>query len=194
MSPSEPPPPPDPIGQPTPPESIALIGRLLDERADSLVLYASQWTDEAEDCVQEALVALAQQVPLPHSPVAWLYRVVKHRALNHIRSDKRRKRREATAWQNQLVHQTSQQDSSSQQGDRIDLLEALTRIEPEAREIVLLHIEAGLTFALIGEVLELSTSAAHRRYYLALRSLRRHLEPNNPTVSKPTSSSRSKKR
>ena len=31
------------------------LGRLLDELAPALALYAAQWTDAADDCVQEAL-------------------------------------------------------------------------------------------------------------------------------------------
>ena len=32
------------------------LGRLLSEQGGALALYAAQWTDAAEDCVQEALV------------------------------------------------------------------------------------------------------------------------------------------
>lgn len=169
--------------------TVELVGKLLDERSNSLVLYASQWTEEAEDCVQEALIALAQQPEVPHSPVAWLYRVVKHRALNRLRSKKRRQNRESIAWEQRLVHQASTPSQNECHEDRLDLIEALNRIEPDAREVILLHIEAGLSFAMIGEVLEISSSAAHRRYYVALRAMRRHLEPGNPLVAAPNNSS-----
>ena len=45
-----------------------LLGRLLDEQGGSLALYASQWTDAADDCVQEALIELARQRPVPIQP------------------------------------------------------------------------------------------------------------------------------
>ncbi len=61
------------------------LGRLLDEHGAALALYASQWTDSADDCVQEALVELARQRQAPDHIVAWLYRVVKNRALNAAR-------------------------------------------------------------------------------------------------------------
>ena len=160
---------------------VALISRLMDERGSSLVLYASQWTDEPEDCVQEALVQLAIQKELPHSPVAWLYRVVKNRALNRARSRRRRREREQVAWQLRLAHQPHSKvpgtGEEAEPGERLDLIDALARLDEGAREVVLLHVEAGLSFAMIGKVLGMSTSSAHRRYYLALRKLQRELNP-----------------
>ena len=41
------------------------LGRLLDEHGSALALYAAQWTDAADDCVQEALVELAKQRQSP---------------------------------------------------------------------------------------------------------------------------------
>ena len=41
------------------PIDAELLGRLLDEHGAALALYASQWTESADDCVQEALVELA---------------------------------------------------------------------------------------------------------------------------------------
>src|SRR3954452_131567 len=74
------------------------LGRLLDEHGPALALYAAQWTDAADDCVQEALVELARQPQSPDHVVAWLYRVVKHRALNAARGARRRRERESRAF------------------------------------------------------------------------------------------------
>ena len=68
------------------PIDAELLGRLLDEHGTALALYASQWTEASDDCVQEALVELARQPQVPNHPAAWLYRVVKNRALNMFRS------------------------------------------------------------------------------------------------------------
>jgi RNA polymerase sigma-70 factor (ECF subfamily) len=48
-----------------------LLGRMLDEHGPALALYAAQWTEAAEDCVQEALVELARQPAVPERVVAW---------------------------------------------------------------------------------------------------------------------------
>ena len=66
------------------------LAELLDRHAAALALYAAQWTSAADDCVQEALVELARQASGPDNPVAWLYRVVRNRALNAARSARRR--------------------------------------------------------------------------------------------------------
>src|SRR5438309_274546 len=81
----------------TNPVSPELLGRLLDEFGGTLVLYARRWTNQAEDCVQEALVELARQERTPDNPVAWLFRVVRNRALSAVRQSKRRERREVAA-------------------------------------------------------------------------------------------------
>ena len=74
-----------------------LLGSLLDEHGGALALYAAQWTENADDCVQEALIELAGQSHVPASPVAWLYRVVRNRAISQYRSSRRRERREQLA-------------------------------------------------------------------------------------------------
>ena len=68
-----------------------LLARLLDQHGGALALYAAQWTESADDCVQEALVELAKQAEMPENTVGWLYRVVKNKALNAARASLRHK-------------------------------------------------------------------------------------------------------
>ena len=63
-----------------------LIAEMLDRHGPALAFYARQWTSTADDCVQEALVELARQPATPDNPAAWLYRVVRNRALNAARA------------------------------------------------------------------------------------------------------------
>jgi RNA polymerase sigma factor (sigma-70 family) len=56
----------------------------------------------AEDAVQEALVAAAQQWPeagVPDNPRAWLIQVASRRLTDHVRSESARRRRETTSLQ-----------------------------------------------------------------------------------------------
>src|SRR4029077_957422 len=71
-----------------------VLGRLIDEHAAALVLYARQWCAAPEDVVQEAFLKLAAQRRPPQSPVAWLYRVVRNAALSAARRERRRHRHE----------------------------------------------------------------------------------------------------
>jgi DNA-directed RNA polymerase specialized sigma24 family protein len=73
------------------------VTQLWDEHATALVLYARQWCDGPEDVVQEAFLLLVRQVVAPDNAVGWLYRVVRNRAINAVRSRGRRSRRETAA-------------------------------------------------------------------------------------------------
>lgn len=158
------------------PVSAEELGRLLEERGGSLALYASQWTADAEDCVQEALLELARLSCAPDLPIAWLYRVVKHRAMNRLRGERRRRRREASAWQQRLAELPPSPDAD----ERLDLVEALACLADGDRELVLLRVEAGLSFAEIADVIGVSSSTAHRQYTVALQTLRNRLETPAP--------------
>jgi RNA polymerase sigma factor (sigma-70 family) len=141
------------------------LGELIDRHGASLALYAAQWTTAADDCVQEAFVALAAENPLPDHPVAWLYAVVRRRAMNQARSDRRRHANEQQAWQHRLHSRTSTSESR-------ELLDAVAELPDDLRELVVLKTWGGLTFDEAAEVLGTSASTLHRRYHEALDRLR----------------------
>ncbi|MEX2317739.1 MAG: sigma-70 family RNA polymerase sigma factor [Pirellulales bacterium] len=160
-----------------------LLGRLLDEHGPALALYASQWTDAADDCVQEALLELARQSSVPENSVAWLYRVVKHRALNAARGARRRREREARVAQRRLL------DDDTKAFDRWDaqaVTEALHQLGENQRELIVMRIWGRLTFDQIAAALSISRSTAHRVYHQALLQLRERLEPPCSTGTKHT--------
>jgi len=147
----------------------ALVGQLLDEQGAALALYAAQWTAEPDDCVQEALIELAGQPALPASPVAWMYLVVKRRALNHLRSAKRRRERERLSLRQRLIVGQSALPAD----ETLALVELVDQLEPEMRETIVLRLWGGLSFAEIGEATETSTATAQRRYQQAISQLER---------------------
>ncbi|MEX2091779.1 MAG: sigma-70 family RNA polymerase sigma factor [Pirellulales bacterium] len=164
-----------------------LLGRLLDQHGPALALYAAQWTDAADDCVQEALVELARQRQVPVNVRAWLFRVVKNRALNAARGARRRREREDRAAQIRLVA------GRSATIDHLDILvvaEALESLEPIERGLIVMRIWGGLTFGEIAETLASSTSSIHRQYQQALETLRQKLE-SPCTTNKSSKSTRS---
>jgi RNA polymerase sigma-70 factor (ECF subfamily) len=162
---------PDPPGQrPVDPE---LLGRVLDEHGAALALYAAQWTDAADDCVQEALVELARQPAQPEHLLAWLYRVVKHRALNTTRGARRRRERESRAMAERFEMTSTR---SFDRGDSLAVVEAVERLSEDAREIVVMRIWGGLTYEEIATAMGTSIASAHRQYERALVILRDILE------------------
>jgi RNA polymerase sigma-70 factor (ECF subfamily) len=151
-----------------------LIGRLLDEHGGALALYAAQWTDQADDCVQEALIELARQPQVPLSVVAWLYRVVRNRAISRFRSARRRRGHEELAARLRMNAAASAAPSTDAIG--IDeLAKALAALADDQRECIVARTWSGLNFEQIAELTGCSTSTAHRRYEAGLAALRERL-------------------
>jgi RNA polymerase sigma factor (sigma-70 family) len=149
-----------------------LIAELFDRHAAALALYAAQWTTAPEDCVQEALIELARQPAAPENPAAWLYRVVRNRALNASRAARRRSTHEQSASE---VRQSLHAERESLPS--VELTDALATLEATAREIVVLRVWGQLAWQEIAEVVGGSKSAAQRHYVEALEQLRRIWEP-----------------
>ncbi|HEX3599288.1 MAG TPA: sigma-70 family RNA polymerase sigma factor [Lacipirellulaceae bacterium] len=156
------------------PINAELLGRLLDEHGAALALYASQWTDSPDDCVQEALVELARQPQKPRHVAAWLYRVVKNRALNAARGARRRREREARVMAERFI--ANQQSAAFDRDDSRAAIEALEQLDLSERELVVMRIWGGLKYEEIAEALAISISSAHRQYAWALVKLRKILE------------------
>ncbi len=152
------------------------IGQLLGQHAAALELYAAQWTLAAEDCVQEAFIELATQAIRPEVPVAWLYRVVRNRALNASRSARRRANHERLAAM--LRQSTAIVPERSDDSDGLPV--ALDSLSSEERELIVLRIWSEMTWQQIGELAGTSSSSAHRGYVAALKKLKQVLESACP--------------
>jgi RNA polymerase sigma factor (sigma-70 family) len=168
------------------PIDVELLGRLLDDLGPALALYAAQWTDAADDCVQEALVELAGQPAEPDNVRAWLYRVVKNRALNTARGDRRRRERETRVATHRLI--ATNDSPKFDRWDALTVTDALNRLEPTEREIVMMRIWGSLSYEEISAALSMSTSTAHRHFERALENLRQALESPCPTNKNPANS------
>jgi RNA polymerase sigma factor (sigma-70 family) len=149
-----------------------ILGQLIDAHAAPLELFAAQWTRAPADVVQEAFVELARQSRPPDNLVAWLYRVVRHRAYDDRRAESRRWRRESVAASENGVW--FRQPSTGQIGPQ-DAAEALRALPGDLCEVVVARIWCGLTFEQIGEITETSAATAFRRHQEALSLLRSRL-------------------
>jgi len=135
--------------------------------------------------VQEALVDLAACIPPPDHAVAWLYRVVRNKAISAVRSARRRRRRESrvakqrTAWF---------QASPDQAIDARAVTEALESLPESQREVVVARVWGGLSFEQIGRLIGATDSTAHRRYEAALSALRDKLRVPCPKTTRPNTS------
>jgi RNA polymerase sigma factor (sigma-70 family) len=161
-----------------------LLGRLFDRHAAALELYARQWCASPDDVVQEALILLAAEPHEPQDVVAWLYRVVRTRAINASRSSRRRKQHEAAAARAETAWFVR---SPGELLDAQVAAKALGELSTDEREVVIAHVWGGLTFQQIGQLMSTSDSTAHRRYLAALASLRQKLRLSCPRNDSTTS-------
>lgn len=149
------------------------LSGVLDRHAAALELFASQWSDTPEDCVQEAIIALTRLPSCPDNVAAWLFHVARTRAINSCRSQTRRRRHEAMAAR---LIQLEADPANEPAFDANELAAGLEQLDEELREVVVARIWGGLGFEEIGEMLGQSTSTAFRKFQTGLTDLRRILE------------------
>lgn len=147
------------------------------ELAPGLLLFARQWVRsaaDAEDIVQEAFVRFWRQNRDIENR-GLLYATVRSVALDAIRRDSRRARREAEAYSDadQSVDSQFEVDDEAQRSLGL----ALNRLPHEQREVLVMKIWNDLTFAEIGEGLGISQNTAASRYRYALAALKKDLLP-----------------
>jgi RNA polymerase sigma-70 factor (ECF subfamily) len=144
------------------------------ELAPGLVLFARQFVRsiaDAEDIVQDAFVRFWRK---EHSIEnrALLFATVRSVALDLLRRDARRARREANAALD--LEQTTQPQFDFDDGSQRELAAAIDRLPVEQREVLVMKIWNELTFAEIAGVLEISQNTAASRYRYALASLKKN--------------------
>jgi RNA polymerase sigma-70 factor (ECF subfamily) len=145
------------------------------ELGPGLLLFARQWVRsaaDAEDIVQEAFVRFWQR---NHSieKRGLLYAMVRTIALDLIRRDSRRARREAVAMSE--AEQTAEPQFHVEDEQQQALALALDRLPHDQREVLVMKIWNELTFAEIAEALGISQNTAASRYRYGLAALRKIL-------------------
>jgi RNA polymerase sigma-70 factor (ECF subfamily) len=119
-----------------------------------------------DDVIQEAFCRLAVQAPAPDNPIAWLFRVCRNLAERARRSEHRRRKRERR-WADRPERQ-----GPADPVEIAEMLAAVESLEETLREVVVARIWGRLTLDEIGQLCEISTATAFRRYEAALRELR----------------------
>ena len=140
-----------------------------------LVLFARQWARsaaDAEDIVQEAFVKFWRRNHNIDNR-ALLYATVRSIALDFLRRDSRRVRREsvAVAETEPSVQPTFEIEDESQRA----LVAAVDLLPAEQREVLVMKIWNELTFAEIASALGISQNTAASRYRYALAALKKNL-------------------
>ena len=138
-----------------------------------LLLFARQWTDCADDAVQEAFLGLFRLQTPPNDEVGWLFTATRNHAVSIHRSETSRTRRENN------VASTTPNWFEPTEADQLDgkiVTQELQKLPPELREVVAAKIWGGLTFEQIAISTQTSTATAYRRYNEAIAVLRNRLK------------------
>jgi RNA polymerase sigma factor (sigma-70 family) len=128
----------------------------------------------AQDVAQRVFITLARKARAlsgQRALVGWLYTAARYEGARAVRSEMRRRRREAGA----AVMETSDSTTVPEEQLRTVLDEAMTQLGGTEREAVLLRFFSGHSFADIGRVLQISEDAARKRVDRALDKLRENL-------------------
>ena len=144
--------------------------------APGLLLFARQWVRsraDAEDIVQEAFVKFWRR---NHSidNRALLYATVRSVALDHVRRDSRRARREIVAFAD--TEESIEPQFEFTDDEQRALVAAMDRLPHDQREVLVMKIWNELTFAEIAGALGISQNTAASRYRYALAGLKRSLQ------------------
>ena len=125
---------------------------------------------EAQDIAQDAYVRVWESAPSYRpqgSPMAWLLTVARNLARSRLRQSGRQTTLDEEAW-----NAIPAAPPGVSPEDRQVLQEALARLEPEERQIILLHALSGLKHREIAQLLELPLSTVLSKYHRGLKKLK----------------------
>ena len=149
----------------------------LDRHGPALLLFARQWSAtraDAEDALQNGFLRFWKTADQARDPLPYLYACVRSAAMDIGRSQRRRDVREAASHYRSVESSAFQQ--SLDRAERQALIEAaLNQLPGDQREVVVMKIWGGLTFAQIGAALNVPLNTAASRYRYALARLANEL-------------------
>ena len=131
-------------------------------------------TAEAEDAVHDLFVALARgrkRLAYVEDLDAYVFASLRHA----IAARAERRKFERRHWE-RLAAIPAPAANLAEAVDEGEVVAALTALPPEQREIVVMKIDGGLTFAQIAQALSISPNTAASRYRYAMEKLRTFLE------------------
>lgn len=143
-------------------------------------LLLTAWTvlrdqEAAEDAVHSAFVGLARLPNPPSDPKLYAFKSVRNAALDVLAKRSRRRER--------ALGLAAEPATPVQVGQDASLLaavaKAMSQLDEDSREVVDLHLRAGLTFQEVADMLGQPLSTVASRYRRALIKLRQQLEVLN---------------
>jgi len=152
---------------------------IFDQYGSKMLLFARQFVPnqaDAEDIVQDAFRRYWKSNHLEgENTISLLFGSVRWAALDHIRQNERRRKRETLASQDDRAlndcHMFERSIEKTELSDQVEA--ALQRLSDSQRQIVVLKVWGEMTYEQIGQTLGISQNTASSRYRYALDALRR---------------------
>jgi RNA polymerase sigma factor (sigma-70 family) len=135
--------------------------------------------DEAEDVAQEVFLGFGRSTVPAGEAVGWLCVAAAHRALNHLRSGRRRAWREAAAGDNGAAC-PDVADAVVTLDERRRVRAALARL-PRRQAVALVLRHSGLSYAEVAAALDLSPGSVGTTVRRAESALRKELNRHAPS-------------
>lgn len=151
-------------------DAFARLYSLTRDGVYALALSLLHDAHEAQDIAQDTFVKVWESAPAYRpqgSPMAWLLTVARNLARTRLRQGGRQVGLDEEAWN---AIPAAAPDVSPE--DRQLLQEALARLSPEERQIILLHAAAGLKHRETAQLLELPLSTVLSKYHRGLKKLK----------------------
>ncbi len=127
---------------------------------------------DAEDIAQQCFLELAQRPPAIRSTLAgWLHRLATHRALNHLRGEKRRAEREAAF---EATRAAADGEAWEPIGDAID--EAITALKPGLRDVIAHRFLLGESPEDVARALGIAERTVRHRQQQGVEAIRESLK------------------
>lgn len=143
----------------------------------SYILSLTKSPHEAEDIMQETYLSVwgrAKDYVPQGKPLAWVFTIARN--LCYMRFRDQKKRQSVGLEELEGREEGACCQSLEQAADRRVLLEALSSLKPEERQIVLLHAAAGMKHREVAQVLELPLATELSKYNRSMKKLQEILK------------------